>query len=117
MFYKEIFLNISLYLYKHNSMENSNNNLLKDPVFIIVNLLGIATLIFVYFFHFDKSLLKAIIILLILIDVFLAKMLVSPTPTQKEFDKAIKLGMGKCPHCYKEISRLATKCPHCTSSI
>ena len=31
--------------------------------------------------------------------------------------KAVQLGIGKCPHCYKKISRLATKCPHCTADL
>ena len=31
--------------------------------------------------------------------------------------KAVQLGIGKCPHCYKKISRLATKCPHCTADF
>ena len=32
-------------------------------------------------------------------------------------NKAVQLGIGKCPYCLKKISRLATKCPHCTADL
>lgn len=35
----------------------------------------------------------------------------------KNADTAVKYGLGKCPNCFSEVSRLATKCPHCTADL
>jgi len=36
---------------------------------------------------------------------------------REQIELSIKLVMGKCPRCYKPVSRIATKCPHCTADI
>ena len=37
--------------------------------------------------------------------------------TESDAKNAVKYGLGKCPSCFREISRLATKCPHCTADL
>ena len=38
-------------------------------------------------------------------------------PLEQDAKNAVKFGLGKCPNCFNEVSRLASKCPHCTASI
>ena len=38
-------------------------------------------------------------------------------PLEQDAKNAVKYGLGKCPSCFREVSRLATKCPHCTADL
>jgi hypothetical protein len=38
-------------------------------------------------------------------------------PLEQDAKNAVKFGLGKCPSCFREVSRLATKCPHCTADL
>ncbi len=37
--------------------------------------------------------------------------------TKKDVEKDLQIFLGKCPKCFKEISRFASKCPYCTADL
>jgi hypothetical protein len=49
--------------------------------------------------------------------VFLNYTLIRFDRGEVDIKKGIKLGAGKCPYCFKPVSKIASKCPHCTSKI